>query len=587
MKIPKLSRSIELPLTYFGGAFLSLFLFFWLAGGFQIHPEVPFAYDGDILFSMTLLKSLVHGEWFPFSLPHSEYLGVPYGMHMADFPEAHNLHYLFIYFLSLFTKTPAGLYNGYYLLTFPLSTLCFIYAAKRFRIPNSVALVFGLLFSFLPFHLLRFAHLFLAAYFIIPLCLMVTLQIGTQLPLLFRFDSATQRYKLDLRSKRSIEALVVAFLAGTSGVYYAYFFSFFAVVAAASACLYRRKWIYLLSGAMLIGTLAFSAGLSILPNFIYKVQHGKNSIIATRSEIESETYGLKLKNIFTPRGNHRIPAIARIRAKHTQNYSDRVEGSDESIGLVAVAGFFLLLCQLLYLNRARSVTLSRLALFQVSGTSLAVIGGFGIFVASLLTSKIRCYNRISVYLACIALFGLAFAFKDLRLRMKPIYFYLLLFSVLCFGLFDQLTPDYVSSYAAVRETYESDQEFFKKVQATMPKNSMILQLPFMIFPESAPIVNMTSYSHFRGYLHSDGLKWSYGAVHGRPGSAEIENLSRAPLNLKQIQSAGYQGIYIDRYGYADQGKGIEENLIKETGHAPLISANGRMSFFKLSEPHGS
>ncbi len=70
------------------------------------------------------------------------------------------------------------------------------------------------------------------------------------------------------------------------------------------------------------------------------------------------------------------------------------------------------------------------------------------------------------------------------------------------------------------------------------------------------------YSHLRGYLHSEKLKWSYGAMKGREGDAWEKSIASESDEemVKELQQAGFKGIYVDTYGYKDSGFKVIQNL---------------------------
>ena len=55
----------------------------------------------------------------------------------------------------------------------------------------------------------------------------------------------------------------------------------------------------------------------------------------------------------------------------------------------------------------------------------------------------------------------------------------------------------------------------------------VFQLPYMPFPDGGVVHRMTDYDLVRGYLHSDGLHWSFGAMSGRPEDWQAELARRA------------------------------------------------------------
>ena len=74
-------------------------------------------------------------------------------------------------------------------------------------------------------------------------------------------------------------------------------------------------------------------------------------------------------------------------------------------------------------------------------------------------------------------------------------------------------------------------------------------------------------------------------MEGRPCSQWQHNVSRlaAPQMARALVRRGFGGIYIDRAGFLDHGRQLEQELTSALGHEPLVSANDRYSFFRLDE----
>lgn len=70
---------------------------------------------------------------------------------------------------------------------------------------------------------------------------------------------------------------------------------------------------------------------------------------------------------------------------------------------------------------------------------------------------------------------------------------------------------------------------------------------------------------------------------GREDDLWIRHVSGEPADqmVSTLTAAGFAGIWIDRYGYADRGASIEDQILKVVGREPLVSENGRRSFFLL------
>ena len=89
---------------------------------------------------------------------------------------------------------------------------------------------------------------------------------------------------------------------------------------------------------------------------------------------------------------------------------------------------------------------------------------------------------------------------------------------------------------------------------------MIYQLPYVAYPENGPTFEMLDYDQMRGDVHTTtGLRWSYGAIKGRPQdwAASTDGLPARTV-VDGLVAAGFSGIWIDRFGYADLGAAVKE-----------------------------
>src|SRR5262249_15228718 len=121
--------------------------------------------------------------------------------------------------------------NLYFLLTFPLATLLALVVFRRFNLGYFPSVVGGLLFAFTPYHFFRGeGHLFLSAYYLIPLVIMIALRVcqGWN-PWVSQADDGTIRKKrIDFEFFVSIG---ICMLMAGSGVYYAFFSCFLLLVS--------------------------------------------------------------------------------------------------------------------------------------------------------------------------------------------------------------------------------------------------------------------------------------------------------------------------------------------------------------------
>ena len=134
---------------------------------------------------------------------------------------------------------------------------------------------------------------------------------------------------------------------------------------------------------------------------------------------------------------------------------------------------------------------------------------------------------------------------------------------------------------------------------------MVFQLPVMDFPES-PLPGISSYDHFRPYLYSRSLRYSFGSMKGRPreewqkavqqklveGAAVDQQAQKIRFNIAnvnkavdEIQKRGFAALYVNRNGFPDRGKGLFEALAELGFDAPPINSPlGDLSCLPLGKP---
>jgi phosphoglycerol transferase len=273
------------------------------------------------------------------------------------------------------------------------------------------------------------------------------------------------------------------------------------------------------------------------------------------------------------------------------------ENDDASLGIIGALGFLGLLWWLFFrkpeiwkLNvEGANGLFDHLSLLTGAALLLGVIGGFGTLVAFFGLPQVRAYNRISIFIAFFALFGVAlwldkFSRHFVQSRAGRIAFHSALSLILIFATFDQISPRFRPDHQRLTDEYMSDDVFVKKIEASAPVGAMIFQLPVMSFPENPKIYKMSDYDLVRGYLHSRRLRWSYGSIKGREGDVWVRMVAARPAveMAETLAWAGFSGIYLDRFGFYDNGEKIESELSSALSVTPIISPNERLVYFDLT-----
>jgi phosphoglycerol transferase len=549
--------------------------------------NVPLHYWGDAVFMNMVIRTMIDHGWFL----TNPCVGVPGGCQLYDFPMADNLHLGVMKLLSLGGLGPAGVLNLYFLMTFPLAALSSLLVLRHFRVCAVPAVAVSLLFAFLPYHFHRATgHVFLSGYYLVPLTVMVALWLYRGPCPLVSPRAADEKSRLDLWAPRSLASVLICVLVSCAGVYYAFFGCFFLLIAGLAARVSRREPRALLAAGVLAAVITAGCLVNIAPCLAYGWTHGPNRQTRRTEYVAAEVYGLKMAQLLLPVSGHRLPPLERLKARydHDQAPPDRAS----ALGTVAGVGFLLLIFRFLFRRPAPpgEQLADGLALFNVSAVLLGTVGGLGCLFAFLVDPSIRCYNRICVYIAFFCLFGVALVLERVwqRYRASPGRRLLCLgaFGLLVgLGILDQAAPYFAADYRETKRDYLQDAEFVGRIERRLPPGSMVFQLPCVAFPEAGFTCRMFDYDHFRGYLHSKSLRWSYGAMKGRPGGDWLAELQAKPVEevLPAVARAGFRGLWLDRFGYEDAGGKAVTALQRLLGEQPLSSRNGRFLFFDLRD----
>lgn len=551
---------------------------------------VPLTYSGDGLFNLVLVKAVLENGWFLIN-PH---LGAPFGQQLYDFAivNGDNPQWLIIKTIGLFTSSPAEALNAFYFGTFPLMALTGFLALRLLAVSRPVAVVIAVLFSLAPNHFFNGeGHLFLGAAWSVPLACWLVLAVAAGEPLFERRARSGPRL-LAWMSRRTLAVLAVCVIVGSTSTYYAVFAVILVTTATLLTAVRQRTWRALATGAVVTALVAVTMTVSLAPSLVYRIDHGANALVGTRVPQESELYSLKLVRLLLPVKAHRLEPLAELNRKYVATAPLPGEGPGEALGAVAAAGLVWLIAVAFMtlfgvrfvqgLERHRHVAGAALVAFLVGTT-----GGIAALFSYVVSPQLRGWNRISIFIAFFALVAVALGLDALRRRFEahawPAWgLGVLLAGVLVLGWFDQTSPAAVPPYAAIEGQFRSDKDFVMAIEHRLPRGAAVFQLPYIPFPETPPQGRMMDYDEFRGYVHSSALRWSYGAMKGRPADWESE-LAGEPINrvLPAVAAAGFAGIYVDRFGYADNGVGIEAAIARMAGGAPILSADKRLAFFDL------
>jgi phosphoglycerol transferase len=547
---------------------------------------MPIAYgDGDSLQSAAYVKRVLETHWFPL---RTKMLGAPFGAADFDYPEAEAANYLLFAALGVFSQDWVTVANLHVLLAFFLSSLTAFLFFRWLGIRRALAIVGSILFAFLPYHFIRLvplSHILLASYWNVPLAVWVAL-------CCWPVERGLPATDVNVMLRRT--SIVLALIAiATGGIYYAFFGCFLILVAATAAAVETRSFRSAIPGVASITVVCLAVVAQLLPTLYLVWRIGPNAEAASRGVFESEIYGMKLVQLAVPQPNHPSQFLRDLSTRYAEGAPLVDENQAAALGVLGAIGI-VILCVVGFVRLVRgggtATIMDRLALLAGAAIALGTIGGLGAFFAMTISSMIRAYNRVSIFIGLLAIAALMLALghavqplQGRRQIRKPVLG-LGIAGLLIFGLWDQSAR---FQQTQIADTFLSDRQFFRRVEAALPPHSSVYQLPYHPYPEVGPMHLMKDYEHFRGYLHASSLRWSYGGMKGRHGDLWLRALNNRPLaeQISLAAQSGFGAIYLDRHAYQDGGAAIEKILRETLGQPIAASADGSMVVFRM-QPTG-
>ncbi len=544
----------------------------------RAHPRLPLYWSSDATSEAALAKNTLVNGW---SWNNSR-LGFPTGFNVQDHYVADTWHNVFWRVFSLGSRSWPLAVNVVYLGSFVLVAITGYIALRTLAVGRPIAAGGAIVYAFLPYHFFRNEmHLELSDYSAVPLLVALAVAQCSNRPWL-RLRGGTRRCWW------LAAVAVVVWLAG-SGVYYALFGALLLVVSGLFASAVRRKSEPALSNVVLAGIVLCVLMLQLLPGILYDQQHGSNPAFA-RDFTESDHYSLRPLLLLAPIPQHRIDLLGRLSRRY-DNAGLPSEGGQE-LGALPALGLLLLLgsaaAPLLGARGNRDPTDRTLAFLALVCIAVGVTGGGGTLIALLGFQHLRAWNRLITVIGFIAIAAGARALDRFvtRRRASSTIVIALVAALTVIAVADQTSAHDVPRYDAIGTSVAAERDFVHGIERSVGPHAAVLQLPYMEYPEVPPVVRMVDYSHLIGWLYSDTLRWSYGAVRGRANWQDGQVHLPLSAQLQRARAAGFTAVWVDRFGYQDNGIAIERALTTCLGPAIVVERDQRRVLFDLrSTPH--
>jgi len=529
--------------------------------------QTPILYEGDAVSFLGYLKAARDGHVVPVAATFVPDLNAPFGANWNDYPRPQKT---FFWFAGLVARA-AGLFPTANLLLLGahlLAGLAFFGVARYLRCRAAWAVAGALAFACSPYIWYRnVGHLALSLYWHIPLDVLVV-------------GWCFRRHGLPFRSRRFAFALLVAFATALFNVYYAAMFMQLLALSALGQAL-RGTWRKAAAPLVLAGAVVALFALESLGTLQYPLKHGRNLYAVHRAYGALEHYALKPVELILPPPGRGLFHYGALAAGYFQNA--RGEVGSAYLGVAALAGVLSLLSgPLLGLVRGRRVlyppalgALVWIGAFSIAGGANGVLGSLGVVL-------FRGTNRYSIWIAAVALLHLVGRLSRRRQSTRPAILSATLFAAV--ALLDQVPGiAHPGSLASQAHGPQMDRSFAAWLEAAFPGRPMVFMLPVLDFPESGPIKQMRDYEHFRPYLFTSRVRYSYGTDKGRAGEQwqrRVEAMVPAKM-IDRLEAYGFSAIVVDRRGLADGGVALLQGLAGAGRPVILDEAGGSRAVVRL------
>jgi hypothetical protein len=533
----------------------------WTAAAWQ----TPLTYlsdpeKGDVLGFLAQFKATADGHMWPFMFTNVPELGAPHVANWDDFPIPEKPLFLVV---GLFVKM-FGLFAGANLavmLAHILAAVGFYVACRVLNGAMVLAFAGAIVFAFARYAFAHgLHHLPVTYYWHVPLCFVVCEWVIRGGGIKF----GTGRYKF---------ALAVALLTGLQNPYY---MNMFAQLVLLGALLqgYRQGWRAALPALSLVAISTVAFVLLIANTPIYGLINGSNSGAITRDYHWLEVYGLKLVDLVLPPPDHPFPPFADLAQAHLKQIilSPGEYPPSNYLGLLGLAA----LAGLIVHSLRRVVDEGRLPLeawFFLWIVLYAEVGGFNSIGGLFGIQLFRASTRYAIFLLCLVLM---YGVRRLSVQpwTRPVWTYVAAVALALVAIWDQ-TPPFItdSDLAETQHEVDSDRQFALKMQQALPPQAMVFQIPIMDFPES-PAAGVGSYDHFRPYLYTTQLRYSFGSDKGRPQDQWQHDIAQMSFDgvVQRLESYGFGALYINRNAFQDHGDSLVKQL-KSSGHDQVFTSD--------------
>lgn len=511
---------------------------------------VPADYGGESLEMLARIKAASEGDLAPLRPQVMSRLGAPFGANWSAYPSSDLLLLWSLGQLARLTGVAVAA-NLALLGAVVSAALAFYMCARWLRLRWEWAMAGALLFAFTYQTFNRgLPHLLVAFSWTVPLAILSCALVATS-------------RRLTWRSPGGVLCLGTALVIGISNPYALFLYLQLMGWALIAQWFSRRRMENLRVGLAALAVAGAAFLVVEMHVWAFTTDSAADSPLE-RNYGGTERYALKALELIVPPATHRWEPLAFFGHRYLRWSEWRsTEAFAPYLGIAGVVGLVWLIGEAFgAVLRRRRVPGEALTAGWVLG--FASVGGItNIFAFFTGLALFRASNRFSIFVSAVALLFLMSRISRWWRGRTVGWSIACATAVVVLGLADEL-PRPATKEREDRTTRmaESDREFGQRLEAALPPGAMVFQLPVVVFPEAPPQFQLGDSEHFRPFLATEKLRFSYGSLKGRSRGQWQRDLVRLPTAelVRTLESHGFAAIYLNRRGFADRGNALLEEL---------------------------
>lgn len=558
----------------------------------QADLDLPFHHGSDRILHESVIDTTLDHGWYL----RDPDLGAPRERDLSQFPFAEAFPIATVAVLGFVGFDDATVVmNLLFLASFPVIAAMAAYAFRRLGASAAPAAATGVLYAFLPYHLIRGEHhLFLSLYAGAAIAGLLVVEVLRGRRHFAAGDgSGWRRYAT---GSNAVNAALCLFI-GLSSIYYGAFAGLLLVMACAIRSHVEWSLRPFASGSVAVLLVTTGVLPTVLPGLVDRIQGETPSEVTERFASQSEHFALRLTDLVVPVSAHVFGPFSDFSQRYREESPFRDAGevpNSSNLGSVGTVGLVLLVVggASALLRRSRppayeddGVDRAAAVAFGLSFL-VATIGGIGAIVAYLATPQIRAWSRMSVVIAFFCLLAVAryldraAAWWRGRGHRGPWLMWACAFLVLG-GLADQVPPAFIPHYRFAADVARASDDIAARIDEYLPDGASVLQLPMVPFPDGRS-GRMDDYEQLEPALSVDSLRWSAGAVNGTEEDWTATLRGRPPTDAVLAGAAlGFDAVWLETYGYDDDGAAATAELTALLGPPVLQSPETGVLVFDL------